>query len=372
MASDAPTLFTSLTISGLTLKNRVLMSPMTRDRATPELVPTDFGAETSMALYYTQRSSAGLIVTEATQVGDDGQGYPLTPGVYTTEQIAGWKTITDAVHEKGSLMFCQIWNCGRVSHTSYQPGGRAPPAPSVVTLTEGECFTMEGPKPWSTPREITVEEIKGYVEQFRQGALNCMKAGFDGVEIHAANGYLIDQFLKSNTNKRNDDYGGSLENKFRFLKEVIEACSEAIGSSKVAVHLTPGGSFNGAKDDAEEATSNHEYYIKQLDGMGLAYLHIKLSDDQDERHGGKIVPMELIRTWYNGTLVANNRFNEQEDYGESGLGKHYDAIAFGRAYVANPDLPARIAKKAELSTWDHTSFFGGSAKGYTDYPAMAE
>ncbi|CAM9758530.1 unnamed protein product [Ascophyllum nodosum] len=320
--------------------------------------------------------------TEATQFSDDGQGYPLTPGVFTPEQIAGWKKITDAVHAKGTKIFCQLWHCGRASHESYQPGGRAPPAPSAIPISRGQVFTMEGPKPFPTPREMTVDEIKTTVEQFRQGALNCMEAGFDGVEIHGANGYLIDQFLKSNSNKRTDDYGGSLENRFRFLREIVTACQEAIGKDKarilahrsnhraLGVRLTPGGTFCGAVDEPDEATGKFEYYIKQLDKMDIAFLDIKLSDDQDERHGGKVIPMELIRTWFSGVLIANNRFDEKEDFGEGGLGKHYDAIAFARAFLANPDLPARIQKKAKLNPSDHTSFFGGTEVGFTDYPFL--
>ncbi|CAN0168057.1 unnamed protein product, partial [Pylaiella littoralis] len=320
----------------------------------------------------TRPSPSGLIISEATQVSDDGQGYPLTPGVFTPAQIAGWKKITDAVHAKGAKMYCQIWHCGRVSHESYQPDGRAPPAPSALAPTEGEVLTMEGPKPFPVPREMTVEEIKACVEQFRQGALNSIEAGFDGVEVHAGNGYLIDQFLKDSSNKRTDDYGGPKENRFRLLREIVTACQEAIGKDKVAVHLTPGGTFNATKDEAEEATGNHEYYGKELSDMGVSYLHIKLSDEQDERHGGKIVPIENFRKVFDGPLVTNNRYDEKEDFGESDLGVEYDAVAFGRAFLANPDLPARVAKKAPLNEWDHTSFFGGTEKGYTDYPFMGD
>ncbi|CAM9510127.1 unnamed protein product [Hapterophycus canaliculatus] len=227
-------------------------------------------------------------------------------------------------------------------------------------------------QPFPVPREMTVEEIKTCVEQFRQGALNSIEAGFDGVEIHAGNGYLIDQFLKDNSNKRTDDYGGSLENRFRFLKEIVIACQEAIGKDKVAVHLTPGGTFLGTKDKAEEATGNHEYFCKELSGMDISYLHIKLSDDQDVRHGGVVIPIETIRKNFEGIIITNNRYDEKEDFGEGDLGKVYDAVAFGRCYIANPDLPARFAKKAPMNEWDHTSFFGGTEKGFTDYPFMDE
>lgn len=363
---------TPLTIGGMQLKNRVIMSPMTRDRATMDLVPTDRDADVSMLVYYEQRASAGLIISEATQVSNDGQGYPLTPGVYTPDQIAGWKKITDAVHAKGSKMFCQIWNCGRISHESYQPGGQPPPAPSALACPEGVVITMEGPKPFPVPRAMTVEEIKTCVEQFAQGARNSIEAGFDGVEIHAGNGYLIDQFLKDSSNERTDDYGGSLENRFRFLREIVTACQEAIGKDKVGVHLCPGGTFNATKDKAEEATGNYEYFAKELNAMEITYLHIKLADDQDERHGGKVVPIELFRKSFDGVLVTNNRYHEKEGYGEELLGKQYDAVAFGRAFLANPDLPARIEKKAKLTDSDHTSFFGGTEKGFTDYPFMAD
>ncbi|CAM9224028.1 unnamed protein product [Ectocarpus sp. 8 AP-2014] len=365
------TFSTPLTIGGMELRNRFVMCPLTRNRATMDLVPTDREAETSMLVYYEQRAThAGMIIAEATQVGNDGQGYPLTPGIYTPEQIAGWKKITAAVHAKGAKMVSQIWHCGRISHESYQPEGRAPLAPSALACPAGECMTMEGPKPFPVPREMTIEDIKTCVEQFRQGALNAMEAGFDGVEIHAANGYLIDQFLKDSSNKRTDDYGGSLENRFRLLKEILTACQEAVGKDKVAVRLTPGGTFNATKDEAEEATGNHEYFCRQLSGMGLLYLHVKLSDDQDVRHGGKVVPIETIRKAFDGVLISNNRYDEKEDFGEGDLGESYDAVAFGRAFLANPDLPVRVAKKAPLNEWDHTTFFGGTGKGYTDYPFL--
>ncbi|CAB1119807.1 unnamed protein product [Ectocarpus sp. CCAP 1310/34] len=365
------TFSTPLTVGGMELRNRFVMCPLTRNRATVDLVPTDREAETSMLVYYEQRAThAGMIIAEATQVSNDGQGYPLTPGIYTPEQIAGWKKITAAVHAKGAKMVCQLWHCGRISHESYQPEGRAPLAPSALACPAGECMTMEGPKPFPVPREMTIEDIKTCVEQFRQGALNVMEAGFDGLEIHAANGYLIDQFLKDSSNKRTDDYGGSLENRFRLLKEILTACQEAIGKDKVAVRLTPGGTFNATKDEAEEATGNHEYFCRQLSGMGLMYLHVKLADDQDVRHGGKVVPIETIRKAFDGVLITNNRYDEKDDFGEGDLGKSYDAVAFGRAFLANPDLPVRVAKKAPLNEWDHTTFFGGTGKGYTDYPFM--
>eukprot|EP00752_Nemacystus_decipiens_P005867 g5301.t1 len=361
---------TPLTIGGMQLKNRVIMSPMTRCRATADLVPTDRDAPVSNLVYYEQRASAGLIITEATQVSRDGQGYPYTPGIFTPEQIAGWKKITDAVHAKGAKMFCQIWHCGRVSHESYQPDGRAPPAPSAIACPDGQAWTMDGFKPFPVPREMTVEEIKTCVEQFRQGALNSVEAGFDGVEIHAANGYLVDQFLKDGSNTRTDSYGGSLENRFRFLKEIVTACQEAIGKDKVGVHVTPGGTFNGDKDKAEEATGNHEYFAGELSKLGIAYLHPKLSDDQDLRHGGKVVPIEVMRKAFDGVLITNNRYNEKEDYGEGDLGVHYDAVAFARAFLSNPDLPSRIEKKAKLNEWDPATFMTGDHRGYTDHPFM--
>ncbi|CAM9705600.1 unnamed protein product [Choristocarpus tenellus] len=285
---DTPNLFSPLTIKGIgEVKNRIFMSPMTRDRTDMDLVPTDL-----MRTYYEQRTSAGLIITEATQVSVDGQGYPLTPGVFTPEQIAGWKKITDAVHAKGSKIVCQIWHCGRISHSSFQPDGLPPFAPSAVKPEVGQVATMEGMKDFETPREISVEGIKTVVEQFRQGALNCMEAGFDGIEIHAANGYLLDQFLKDGANKRTDAYGGSLENRFRIVKEIMDATMEAIGADKVGVHITPGGTFNSLADTAEETLDNFTYYIKQISLLQPAYLHIKLSDDQDVRHGGVIMTME--------------------------------------------------------------------------------
>ncbi|CAM9248509.1 unnamed protein product [Laminaria digitata] len=304
------------------MKNRVVLAPLTQNRATMDLVPTDRDADVSMlchAAFFFVLPRAGLIVSEATAVSKEVQGYPPTPGIFTADQIAGWKKITDAVHARGSKQVCQIWHCGRVGHESYHPEGKAPLAPSALACPEGEAFTMEGFKPFTVPREMTVEYIETAVEQFRQEALNSIEAGFDGVEIHATNGYLIDQFLKDSSNKRTDNYSGSLKNRFRFLREIVVACQQAIGKDKLNIRprdhrstlrLSPGGTFNATKDDKKEATGNHEYFMKELSALDMSYLHVKLADHQDERHGGKIISIDTIRKCFGGALVTNNRYDE--------------------------------------------------------------
>ena len=323
-------LLETYTLGNLDLPNRVLMAPMTRNRAT-DTVPTDL-----MATYYEQRASAGLIITEATQVTPLGQGYPNTPGIHSQAQIEGWKRITDAVHKTGGRIFLQLWHVGRISHPSFH-GGDLPIAPSAVR-PEGQTFTADGSmEPFVTPRALETDEVAEVVAQFRQGAQNAKAAGFDGVEIHGANGYLLDQFLQTGTNKRTDHYGGSAENRSRLLLEVTEAVLEVWDSGRVGVRLSPGGSFNDMSDNNPQETFH--YVAGALDGYDLAYVH---GVEQDL---GETRASELLRDAYSGTLIMAGGY--ERDSGEEALqAGRADLIAYARAFLANPDLPERSAARA--------------------------
>ena len=354
-------LLSSYDLGSLTLPNRVLMAPMTRNRA-PGHVPTDL-----MATYYRQRASAGLIITEATQVHPRGRGYPNTPGIHSDEQVEGWKAITDAVHDAGGRIFLQLWHVGRVSHASYQPdddGGR-PLAPSAIQLEEGEAFTADGQmEPFTEPRALATEEVPEIVEQYRRGAANAKQAGFDGVEIHGANGYLIDQFLATGTNQRTDRYGGSLENRARFLFEVVDAVTGEWDDDRVGLRLSPGSSFNGMHDDDPAETFG--FVAEHLNAYDLAYVHVAENDPIDGEPARRIV-----RPRYDGSLVVAGGYDREagEEVLQSG---EADLVAYARHFLANPDLPARFAQNAPLNDWDRDTFYGGDAEGYTDYPTLDE
>jgi N-ethylmaleimide reductase len=351
-------LLSSYSLGALTLPNRVLMAPMTRNRA-PGHVPNDL-----MAQYYRQRASAGLIITEATQVHPRGRGYPNTPGIHSAEQVEGWEQVTDAVHAAGGRIVLQLWHVGRVSHTSYHDGG-PPLAPSPVRLDEGEAFTADGQTaPFSMPRALTTSEVETTVKLYRQGAENARRAGFDGVEIHGANGYLIDQFLQTGTNRRADRYGGSLENRMRFLFEVVEAVTEVWDENRVGLRLSPGSTFNGMHDD--DPVETFGTVAERLNDYALAYLHVAENDPidgQPARH--------LVRPRYDGTLVVAGGYDRAS--GERVLQDgEADLVAYARHFLANPDLPRRFAQDAPLNDWDRSTFYGGGADGYVDYPTLEE
>ena len=347
-------LLETYTLGNLELPNRILMAPMTRNRAT-DTVPTDL-----MATYYEQRAGAGLIITEATQVTPMGQGYPNTPGIHSQAQIDGWKRITDAVHKTGGRIFLQLWHVGRISHPSFH-GGDLPVAPSAVR-PEGQTFTADGSmEPFVTPRALETDEVAEVVAQFRQGAQNAKAASFDGVEIHGANGYLLDQFLQTGTNKRTDRYGGSAENRSRLLLEVTEAVLEVWDSGRVGVRLSPGGTFNDMSDENPQET--FRYVAGALSGYDLAYVH------GVEQHLGETSASELLRNAYSGALVMAGGY--ERDSGEEVLqAGRADLIAYARLFLANPDLPERFAQDAPPNDWDQETFYGGGAKGYTDYPTL--
>jgi N-ethylmaleimide reductase len=346
-------------LGNLELPNRVVMAPLTRNRAGEGNVPGQLNAT-----YYVQRASAGLIITEATQVSPQGLGYPSTPGIHSAEQVEGWKLVTDAVHQQGGRIFLQLWHVGRISHPDLQPDGALPVAPSAIA-PKGEAATYEGPKPFVTPRALETSEIPEIVEQYRKGAENALQAGFDGVEVHGANGYLLDQFLRDGTNHRTDEYGGSIENRARLLLEVTEAVTGVWGAERVGVRLSPSGTFNDMHDSNPLATFG--YAAEALNRFGLAYLHIVEVNEADLRHGGTEVPTRHLRDRFTGTLMVNGGYNS--DRANAVLGKkEADLVSFGTLFLANPDLPQRFALNAPLNPPDPTTFYGGGEKGYTDYP----
>ena len=356
-------LFSPVRVGPYTLPNRIAMAPMTRNRAGPGNVPTDL-----MATYYRQRASAGLIITEATQVSPQGVGYPATPGIHTPEQVRGWRMVTDAVHKAGGRIFLQLWHVGRISHPSMQPGGALPVAPSAIRPA-GSTITPEGPKPFETPRALELEEIPQVIDQFRHGARCALEAGFDGVEVHGANGYLVDQFIRDGTNQRTDAYGGSIANRARFALEVVEAVAGVWGADRTAIRLSPGGAYNDMRDSTPRETFG--YLIEKLDGYGLAYLHIAESTEADVRHGGVMLGAADFRHLFRGPLMANGGYTAARAQAALDAG-HADLISFGRLFLANPDLPERLRRGAPLNEPDPSTFYGGTEKGYTDYPTLAE
>lgn len=367
-------LFQPIRLGRYDLPHRIVMAPLTRSRARqPGNVPSALNA-----CYYAQRASAALIITEATQVSQQGQGYAWTPGIHSRDQVEGWRGVTEAVHKAGGLIFMQLWHVGRISHPRLQPDGMLPVAPSAIKPA-GQAF-IENEKgegelvPFVTPRALQIEEIPYLVQQYVHGARNAMDAGFDGVEIHAANGYLLDQFINSGTNRRRDDYGGSVENRARLLMEVVAAVAEVWEADRVGVRLSPLGTFNDMGDDDPEATFG--YIADKLGGYGLAYLHIvnpaaAALEKQAEPDARTRRILALIREKYRGALIVAGGFDR--DTAETWLQQdRADLIAFGRKFLANPDLPERFLRHAPLNTDDPSTYYGGGAKGYTDYPSLAQ
>jgi len=352
----APNLFTPITLAGLTLPNRIAMAPMTRNRAGEGHVPTDL-----MATYYAQRASAGLIVTEATQVSSLSIGYPNTPGIHTPEQAAGWRKVTEAVHAAGGRIWLQLWHVGRIAHPTLMDG-QQPVAPSAIAA-KGETFTGKGMEPFVTPRALATDEITQVVDQYVQGASYAKEAGFDGVEVHGANGYLIDQFLRDGSNHRTDEYGGSPENRARFLYEVTCAVTSVWGGGKVGVRLSPVNPYNDMSDSDPMATFTTA--AQGLNDYGLAYLHVV------EPIGAEGTPVtSAIRSVFRRPLIVNGGYTREtaNDAIASGAA---DLVAFGVPFISNPDLPQRLAANAPLNPSDRATFYGGGAEGYTDYPALS-
>lgn len=353
-------LFSPIKIGKYDLENRIFMAPMTRCRSVQENVPNAMMAE-----YYAQRASAGLIITEGSQISTLGIGYPCTPGIHAPEQVEGWKQVTEAVHDRGGRIFLQLWHVGRISHSAFH-NGELPVSASAVKPA-GETYTPEGMKAFETPRALTVDEIAQVVQDYVAGAKNAVEAGFDGVEIHGANGYLIDQFLRDGTNRRDDAYGGSVANRARFLLETVQVVCDAIGPEKTGVRLSPSGTFNDMTDS--DPQKHFAYICKQLNDFDLAYLHIIDALEGDIRHGAKIVELSVLREAYKGVLVTNGGYDLERANAVIQNGGA-DAVSFGALFLANPDLPERFRRDAELNVPDPDTFYTQDEKGYLDYPVL--
>lgn len=359
-ASSTPTLFSPARFGDLALANRVVMAPLTRNRAGAGLVPSPLAAE-----YYAQRAGAGLIITEATQVSRGAQGYLDTPGIYTPDQVTGWRAVADAVHAKGGRIVVQLWHVGRISHTSLLPDGVQPVAPSAIRAN-AKTFTADGFVDVSEPRALALEEIPGVVDEFRTAARNAIDAGFDGVEIHGANGYLIDQFLRDGANHREDAYGGSIENRTRFLFEVVKAVADEIGAGRVGVRLSPVTPAGDLRDSDPQPL--FERAVERLDTLGIAYIHVIEGATGGDRN---VAPFDYpaLRRRFSGAWIVNNGYDRAMAL-DAVASQQADAVAFGVPYLANPDLVMRLEQDAPLNTPDSDTFYGGGAKGYTDYPTL--
>jgi N-ethylmaleimide reductase len=373
MSERARNLFTPFQLGPYELRNRLVMAPMTRNRAGEGNVPTPLMAE-----YYAQRAGAGLIVTEGAQVSPRGVGYADTPGIHTDAQAEGWRRVTDAVHARGGRIFLQLWHVGRVSHPSLQPGGALPVAPSAIGIDGQQIYTASGMKPFVTPRALATDEVAEVVEEFAEGARRAYAAGFDGVELHGANGYLIDQFLRDGSNHRADRYGGSVENRARFLVEVAEAVAGVWGGERVGVRLSPLAAIHGMGDTDPLATFSYAAYA--LNRLNLAYLHVSEPIDAERRSGGgwfdvsvegsahgRISP--VLKAIFRGAFVANGGY-DGETANEAVAQGRAELVAFGKPFIANPDLPQRLRLGAPLNAPDRATFYGGGEHGYTDYPAL--
>ena len=370
-------LFSPLQVGAMHLANRIVMAPLTRNRA-PGAVPNAL-----MVNYYAQRadpqSGAGLIITEATAITHQGQGYADVPGIWSAEQVAGWRKVTDAVHAAGGKIVVQLWHVGRVSHVDLQPGGGAPVAPSAITAKTKTVLIKDGVATFvetSPPRALRLDELPGIVNDYRRAAANAIAAGFDGVEVHAANGYLIDQFLRGGSNHRTDPYGGSVENRTRLLVEVMTAIAQEIGGARTGIRLSPVTPSNDAQDANPQPLFNH--VAKQLGPLGLAYLHIiegATGGARDHTQGDSPFDYAAFRAAYRetggqGAWMVNNAIDKT--IAEHALQGGADLIAFGKLFIANPDLTRRLREDAPLNSPDRATFYGGGAKGYTDYPALTE
>lgn len=360
------TLFDPLQLGDIQIPNRVVMAPLTRMRSQqPGNIPHALNAE-----YYAQRAGAGLIISEATQISQQGQGYPGTPGIHSDAQVAGWKLVTDAVHAKGGKIVLQLWHVGRISHSSHQPGGGAPVAPSAITPT-GKVFTADWKQAdYETPHALTIDEIAAIKNDYRVACTHAQQAGFDGVEVHGANGYLLDQFLQDGSNQRTDSYGGSMENRARLLLEVVDIAAAVWGKGRVGVRLSPYGTFNDMSDSDPVALFG--YVIEQLNKRGIAYVH--MIEPRATGAGGSDAVNEdapctsdLFRKNFTGAFISAGGYTPEtaKVAVESG---QVDAVAFGRYYISNPDLAQRIQKGVALAPYKRATFYGGGEKGYTDYP----
>lgn len=364
-------LFTPVQVGDLNLPNRIVMAPLTRNRA-PNATPTPLMIE-----YYTQRASAGLLISEATAISQQAQGYSDVPGLYSTEQLDGWKKITDNVHKAGGKMIVQLWHVGRISHTDLQPDNGAPVAPSAIAAKAKTVLIKEGVPTFvdtSNPRALSAEELPSLVLTFQAAARNAVEtAGFDGVEIHAANGYLLDQFLKSGSNQRTDDHGGSIENRARLLLEIVHAVTDAVGGGRTGIRLSPVTTANDAHDPDPQPL--FEYVLRQLAPLNLAYIHVIEGATGGPRElADRPFDYAALKHAYRmaggkGAWMVNNGYDKA--LAEKAVVDGADLVAFGRPFIANPDLVRRLREDAPMNTPDSSTFYGGGVKGYTDYPALA-
>ena len=357
---SSPNLFSSINLGSLVLPNRIIMAPLTRNRAAGGDAPQAMNVE-----YYRQRAGAGLIISEGSQISPQGLGYPHTPGIYSNAQVQGWRKVTQAVHEEGGRIFLQLWHVGRISHPSMQPGGALPIAPSALK-PKGQIFTYTGLQDFETPRAMATDEIPGVIAEYAKAAENAEQSGFDGVEIHSANGYLLDQFLRDGTNKRTDRYGGDINNRMRLLLEVAKKVVEVWGECRVGVRVSPENSFNDIRDSNPQAAFNA--VAEALSDFPLAYLHVL---EGDMMTGERKLDYLELRRHFNGLYMANNGYDLQSGNETLASGRA-DMIAYGQLFIANPDLPYRFEKNLPLNEPDSATFYGGDEKGYTDYAAWGK
>ena len=361
-----PTLFDPIRFGDLTAANRIVMAPLTRDRAGPGRTPTAL-----MATYYAQRATAGLIISEATQISAGGQGYLDTPGIYSPEQVAGWRAVTDAVHAAGGTMVMQLWHVGRISHTSLLPAGQVPVS-STARRANAKTFTAQGFEEVSVPRALRQDELPGIVEDYRRAARNAIDAGFDGVEVHAANGYLLDQFLRDSINDRTDAYGGSRENRVRLPHEVMRAVAAEIGAGRTGIRLSPVTPVNDAATDSDPQ-GLFNYFVEQLAPLQLAFIHVIEGATGGARDVASFDYAALCRRYKEnhsqGAWIVNNGYDRALALAAVADGTA-DMVAFGKPYISNPDLVERLRLDARLAPLQPATLYGGGAHGYTDYPAL--
>lgn len=361
------TLFDPINLGSLTLPNRIVMAPLTRNRATPDGVPTAMMVE-----YYRQRAEAGLIIAEASQISPMGKGYIDTPGIYNAEQVAGWRKVTDAVHEAGGRIVIQLWHVGRISHTSLLPDSAAPVS-STDRRANGMSFTRQGFEQTSTPRALRDDEIPALIADYRNAARCAIEAGFDGVEIHSANTYLLEQFLRDSVNDRRGPYGGSIENRARLVLEVTQAVCEEIGAERTGIRLSPGTTFNDTARDSQ-AQALYGHVVEQLAPLGLAYLHVIEGETGGQRRPADEQPAfdyAALRRAFPGPWMVNNGLDRAEGARMLAAGET-DLVCFGRDFISNPDLVRRLRENAPLNELDKDTMYGGDERGYTDYPTLDE
>jgi len=357
-------LFSPVTLGALHLANRIVMAPLTRSRMADDGVPNDLHAT-----YYAQRATAGLIIAEATNISAQGRGYAMTPGIWNQEQVVGWRKVTDAVHAAGGKIVCQLWHVGRFSSVELQPDGQAPVAPSAIKA-EGSTYTEKGFVDVSMPRALETAEIAGIIEQYQRAAQHAKQAGFDGVEVHSANSYLLDQFLRDSTNQRSDQYGGSIENRTRLTLEVTRAVIDVWGSDRVGIRLSPVTPDAGNTPPDSHVMATYGYLIQQLNPLNLAYLHFVEGATATSRSVPEGVDLDALSSQFTGPFIGNNNYDLPMALERRAQGR-IDAVAFGRLFIANPDLVERLRRGIELTIAPRESYYGGGAKGYIDWPTAS-